>query len=1314
MENFGSEIGQKMRSAVKAKLVELGTGGTAGYIDDELPDYVMIMVANKRSKQQMIADLNLFLGSQTELFVTWLHEVLQKLQEVTLPAAIATKKRKADPKQDVSNKKERKSNKKDRKNSTSKKTSEEVQSTAVNTTEKSETSSTPTVPPINSITDVFADVFLEKAKKNLTTTAEAAAHIKKAKGSNKTASSETTKNATTKLSGENSNIAPNTTASKDQRYNGDVSDCVTTNSKKVTTTAPIISGNREKDLAELAEIQKKIYAAKKHLRQLGELDDNSDDEDFINLKEDGTEEEVENLSPKAVEKLPQTPTEQRTNKRRSPIIFDAGEKKSDETKSIENETSDRSAHFTPPPPPMNFVATSEPQFTNSLRSSQPLQQKQHSQEREKSRNREHERDRHETPAEVLKKPVHERLGIRPPAVRDAQQQQQQPRRTREDKQLFVPSFRRKDNDSERDRDRDREKERERERDHDRNKERDREREREKERERERQREREHERERERNRVPARLRGRSEDRRKDRDLERERERPRERGRERSRDPIENRRKGSVPRMRRSLSPILRRTTTNNEQRTLPNITVSAIVKPNYTNKSVSEKQLDEKTNSSASETSTDSGDSSDEESKTTHSPQTQRQRIGSRVIVAPVKQVESSEDEDKSLNSIIKIKPRAPVSPSKQACKTLLLRAVAEAQRSTVVKARHKEEKAVPSKVSNIMKDPTDERKLYTKAYRERLKRGAKVTSTSATSSNLFRRATQNLVIKVESDMPLQKRRRAQIDVEELDAEEQAHSDVEDVEEAEEELEEKYVPGTVFQRVDSNINYMYVPQMIRIKNEEQESTESEDSDEADEDETANAKQIADKAPQRKTQFVVTLNDEKAALKFMSRAKAALKRVRSESPLQEVSSSSSVARSKRAEASSTTTTTTKSTQAPRSRQGAHENEHSRRASIKSRLSAKVMPSSTVSRFSDHESSNSLPATPPLRRSDLVETYRKPKEIKKIIIKNDTDDEEMSPKKLSSTIVVGNGSQQRKHKRTHSVERSTTPPPLRKSDLRKETRTESRTPPKRKRSSNSGQYEGRARDMKHSDEDDDDMDDVEAQPVHKRRSRSDDSTRMRERGREREREQEGHNRERERERAASRDYSVERHSGEERRKISTRNVEAKKYDNIPSLSSVTLDSSAVRVMKTKERCKYHPNCTKQFCDYYHPTAPCKSFPNCKFADKCLYSHPHCKYDLACTNLDCNYAHSGARDPTQLVPQAPPLSSHVVPVQNYKSISATAAANNTMCKYYPTCTKVGCTFYHPKPCRFGKNCINKLECNFYHHEVQSSNKFKWVASVV
>ena len=48
--------------------MELGNASSTGYIDDELPDYVMIMVANKRPKQQMLVDLNLFLGSNTGKF----------------------------------------------------------------------------------------------------------------------------------------------------------------------------------------------------------------------------------------------------------------------------------------------------------------------------------------------------------------------------------------------------------------------------------------------------------------------------------------------------------------------------------------------------------------------------------------------------------------------------------------------------------------------------------------------------------------------------------------------------------------------------------------------------------------------------------------------------------------------------------------------------------------------------------------------------------------------------------------------------------------------------------------------------------------------------------------------------------------------------------------------------------------------------------------------------------------------------------------------------------------------------------------------
>lgn len=58
-------------------------------VDDELPDYVMVMVANKRTRAQMEDDLQLFLGDNTELFVNWLHQVLKKLQEVTVSAPIS-------------------------------------------------------------------------------------------------------------------------------------------------------------------------------------------------------------------------------------------------------------------------------------------------------------------------------------------------------------------------------------------------------------------------------------------------------------------------------------------------------------------------------------------------------------------------------------------------------------------------------------------------------------------------------------------------------------------------------------------------------------------------------------------------------------------------------------------------------------------------------------------------------------------------------------------------------------------------------------------------------------------------------------------------------------------------------------------------------------------------------------------------------------------------------------------------------------------------------------------------------------------------
>ena len=79
MEGLGAEVSAKIRSAIKAKLIEL-----EAYVDEELPDYIMVMVANNRNKEQMEDDLGLFLNNNTKAFTNWLHAVLEKLKKVTL------------------------------------------------------------------------------------------------------------------------------------------------------------------------------------------------------------------------------------------------------------------------------------------------------------------------------------------------------------------------------------------------------------------------------------------------------------------------------------------------------------------------------------------------------------------------------------------------------------------------------------------------------------------------------------------------------------------------------------------------------------------------------------------------------------------------------------------------------------------------------------------------------------------------------------------------------------------------------------------------------------------------------------------------------------------------------------------------------------------------------------------------------------------------------------------------------------------------------------------------------------------------------
>ncbi|XP_054474985.1 zinc finger CCCH domain-containing protein 14 isoform X1 [Anoplopoma fimbria] len=82
---IGTEISKKIRAAIKGKLQELGA-----YIDEELPDYIMVMVANKKTSQQMADDLSLFLGNNTLKFTVWLQGVLEKLRSVAVePASLS-------------------------------------------------------------------------------------------------------------------------------------------------------------------------------------------------------------------------------------------------------------------------------------------------------------------------------------------------------------------------------------------------------------------------------------------------------------------------------------------------------------------------------------------------------------------------------------------------------------------------------------------------------------------------------------------------------------------------------------------------------------------------------------------------------------------------------------------------------------------------------------------------------------------------------------------------------------------------------------------------------------------------------------------------------------------------------------------------------------------------------------------------------------------------------------------------------------------------------------------------------------------------
>lgn len=90
----------------------------------------------------------------------------------------------------------------------------------------------------------------------------------------------------------------------------------------------------------------------------------------------------------------------------------------------------------------------------------------------------------------------------------------------------------------------------------------------------------------------------------------------------------------------------------------------------------------------------------------------RQRIGSRVFVAPPKPEYKEDEIDVPINSVVKVKPRPIVPISKQANKNLLLRAVAEAQKS-IANVRSKTENI---KYKSALKTEVHSSKLNRKKY----------------------------------------------------------------------------------------------------------------------------------------------------------------------------------------------------------------------------------------------------------------------------------------------------------------------------------------------------------------------------------------------------------------------------------------------------------------------------------------------------------------------------------------------------------------------------------------------------------------------
>ncbi|XP_050082619.1 zinc finger CCCH domain-containing protein 14 [Anopheles aquasalis] len=1294
MDSLGTEIGQKMRSAVKAKLIELGTGSASGYIDDELPDYVMIMVANKRSRQQMVDDLSLFLGAQTEVFVNWLHQVLQKLQEVTLPASVAAKTMK-----DSSKKKSSSSDKprKDKKGKRARETSSE-RAAALSDDGGDKTPprpSTATAPLAGgSITEVFANQYIEKAKKTLEVDAGVAPPVKKAAA-----------------------VAPVASITD-------------------IATATVLQ-KHQKELRELEEIQQRINAAKQHLKSLGTEIPDDDDEDFLLLKANDDDLMPEGKRSKASSSSATGNSSsaathnQAATKQRQRITMEPTEQPS--------KAAATSRSTTPPPAPSS-TAKDQPSTTPSSTTS---------------------------PTAASKRPVHERLGnkgsvpatgTQEPASNSSSTKKQTTESTvnssrsptkntiislsahrREEREIYVPLFRRKEPSSasvEPSKPRT-------------------------------------------SRPPDShshshsARGRSRER-----TARVKTPPlppppvtvpsvaaRRLSRERRLGPAPPRSVVDVPgrdrdhrpssRDRRSRSPVRaseRRERSKNGCEPAPSTVRSRIgsrvivlpPKPDY-NEDVVEVPV-------ASVIKVQPRPTIPKAKQPSKNLLLKAMAEAQRSTVANVRK---RIDNTGAIGGEIGKGGIAPFAPRIIENKPkLLIEIPGGASGRSEVEVEYEDDEMLED--NRRQGEQLEEEELVLR--RRQIYRNVEheeIGEQEETEEEIHEVDIANQVLMEDSDGDDEFRQMledgdggheqatdhqpstADTGLEPIDDDDDNEVNninddgdgtkfvvtldgafkgkdgggetkpIDDSPGATGPVSPSHTPPPPPATSSGQSTKARLPVKERIGLRRQPSQQQQQPPQRGrQSPTKDNKELEETLKKRKERFrekpvsqpppssASPSNDGPLHRSSSPRGQRRSEPKPKAAPPPPPAPASTSPRS----SNSTRDRTPSLSPEPPERRDRYTSDYQRQRTTQSRHRSPPSPSSEPVRASVRPSRSSRNAgtggannSSPSHLNELL--LQRTKELMDESVSS-------SPIYMSKTDYDRMEPASRKRKRVSPIQ----------FDLTDEDERQESDDDYRERRSSRGRTDERQQQQQQS-----------ARGRSRQRGDSED------RERDRDRTTRGSS-------ASRRDLREQR--GESRGRLPSpgRKIKklesSRKFDDIPPLLSAVSVSGGVdgktgkggnsvnSSSGSKERCKYFPSCRQgDACEFLHPSTPCKAFPGCKFGDKCLYLHPMCKYDQTCHRLDCNFMHTKGANASGSGVSAPPLASSVVPVQNYKTISAKPLP--PLCKYYPHCSNTQCPFYHPKMCRFGRHCVNKVECNFYHydlppqelHESSSKDKFRWIS---